>query len=158
MEALKSQLCLSCGLCCDGNLFASVALGKSEAATLKAQGLGVVDAQGRLKLPQRCAALEGCHCRVYAARPFVCRRFDCLLARSLTEKDLPFEDALQIVAEAKRKLARVEALLPPPREGEGAGPVRRAAALSQSGQPVSDEARAAWDDAEQHLRRHFVPD
>jgi Fe-S-cluster containining protein len=145
-------------MCCDGNLFSFVALSGEEAQTLKTAGLEVLDVGGKLRLPQRCGALDGCHCRVYAQRPFVCRRFDCLLARSLTDKELPIDEALGIVAEAKEKLARLEGLLPRARKGEPSGAVRRAAMLHQSGQRVSDAARAAFDEAEEFLRRHFVPD
>jgi len=109
---MKSQLCLACGLCCDGNLFAFVALSSPEAQALRGEGLAVIDDRGRLKLAQRCSALEGCRCRVYDQRPFGCRKFDCLLARSLVEKDLPLSDALAIVDEAKARLARLEGLLP----------------------------------------------
>lgn len=158
VETLKSQLCMTCGMCCDGNLFSFVALSTAEATALKAEGLAVVDHEGRLKLAQRCGALDGCHCRVYEKRPFVCRRFDCLLARSLTEKELRLEEALAIVAGAKRRLGELEALLPRARAGEPSGPMRRAAMLSQSGVTVPDPARAAWDEAEAFLRRHFVPD
>lgn len=158
MESLKSQLCTACGMCCDGNLFSFVALSGAEAMALKAEGLAVVDHEGRLKLAQRCGALQGGHCRVYEKRPFGCRRFDCLLARSLTEKELPLDDALAIVAEAKLRLGRLEGLLPKASAGEPSGPVLRAARLSQSGVKVPDLARAAWDEAEAFLRRHFVPD
>lgn len=155
---MKSQLCLECGFCCDGNLFAFVAISSDEAQTLRSRGLAVIDDKGRLKLAQRCGALEGCRCRVYEQRPMGCRKFDCLLARSLVEKDLPLSDALEIVAEAKARLARLEGLLPKATPSDPSGPVRRAAALSQSGARVSDAARAAWDEAQDFLRRHFVPD
>ena len=155
---MKSQLCLECGFCCDGNLFAFVAISSDEARALRAEGLAVIDDKGRLKLAQRCGALDGCRCRVYEQRPSGCRKFDCLLARSLVEKDLPLPDALAIVAEAKARLARLEGLLPKAKPSEPSGPVRRAAALSQSGARVSDAARAAWDEAQDFLRRHFVPD
>ena len=158
MESPKSQLCTACGMCCDGNLFAFVAVSSDEARVLAAEGVKVLDDRGRLKLGQRCAALEGCHCRVYEKRPFACRRFDCLLARSLTDKELPLSEALAIVVEAKQRLARLEGLLSKPRVGDPSGPVRRAAMLHQSGKPVSDAARVAFDEAEQFLRRHFVPD
>ena len=153
-----SELCTSCGMCCDGTLFSFVAISASEAQTLTAAGIEVRDEAGRLRLLQRCGALEGCSCTVYAQRPFVCRRFDCLLARSLNEKDLPLADALEIVAEARARLGRLEGLLPRVKAGEPSGAVRRAAALSQSGRPVSASARAAWDEAQEFLRRHFVPD
>ena len=158
MEDLKSSLCLACGMCCDGNLFAFVAVTSDDAKVFKQAGVEVSDHSGRLRVPQRCGALDGCRCRVYEKRPFVCRKFDCLLVRALSDKELPLEDALGVVQEAKQQLSRLEALLPRAHAGEPAGPLRRAAALHQAGTVVSDEAKAAFDEAEEFLRRHFVPD
>lgn len=153
-----SQLCTACGMCCDGTLFSFVAISTEEARTLQAAGIEVRDEAGRLKLPQRCPALDGCKCTVYEKRPFGCRRFDCLLVRSVTEKELPLSEALEIVAEARARLERLEGLLPPRKPGEPSGSVLRAATLAQRGTAVSDSARRAFDEAEEHLRRHFVPD
>lgn len=158
MEALKSALCTACGMCCDGNLFSFVALNADEAKTLEAAGVEVLNQKGKLRVPQRCGALDGCHCRVYAQRPFVCRKFDCLLVRSLGDKELPLDEALQVVARARQHLEHLDGLLPRRTPGEPSGAVRRAAALAQSGTPVSDSARAAFDEVEEFLRRHFVPD
>src|SRR5688500_10797117 len=93
-----SDLCTACGMGGDGTLFSFVAISSEEGKTWRAAGIEVREEAGRLKLPQRCSALEGCRCTVYEKRPFVCRRFDCLLARSLKEKELPLEDALAIVS------------------------------------------------------------
>ena len=155
---VKGALCTACGLCCDGNLFAFVAVSAAEAGVLRQAGLEVAVEPSPARLPQRCAALDGCRCRVYEQRPFGCRKFDCLLARALTGKELPLDEALGVVDEAKQRLARLEGLLPPASKGAPAGPVRRAAMLHQSGVRVSDEARGAFDAAEDFLRRHFVPD
>jgi uncharacterized protein len=153
-----SALCTACGMCCDGTLFSFVAISSDEGRAVKALGVEVRDDAGRLRLPQRCSALEGCKCTVYAQRPFVCRRFDCLLARSLKEKELPLDDALAIVTQARERLNRLDGLLPRRKNGEPSGAVLRAATLAQSGTRVSDAARAAFDEAQDHLRRHFVPD
>jgi len=156
--ATASQLCTACGMCCDGTLFSFVALTGEEARPLRAAGVEVREEAGRLKLPQRCGALDGLRCTVYAQRPFVCRRFDCLLARSLTEKELPLDEALGLVAEARARLNRLEALLPARQPGEPSGAVLRAASLAQGGTEVSEVARRAFDEAQDWLRRHFVPD
>ena len=153
-----STLCTSCGMCCDGSLFSFVALSTEEARTLRIQGVDVRDEGGFLKLPQRCGALEGCRCTIYEKRPYVCRRFDCLLVRSLTEKELPLDEALQIVSDARAKLNRLDGLLPKRKPSDPSGAVLRAATLAQTGTPVSDSARRAFDEAQEHLRRHFVPD
>ena len=113
---------------------------------------------GVLKLPQRCSALEGCRCTVYEQRPFVCRRFDCLLVRSVTDKELPLNEAQGIVEEARARLNRLEGLLPRRKPSEPSGAVLRAATLAQGGTRVSDAARGAFDEAQDYLRRNFVPD
>lgn len=153
-----SELCTACGMCCDGTFFSFVAISSEEGRTLKAAGVEVRDEAGRLKLPQRCGALDGCRCTVYETRPFVCRRFDCLLVRSLKEKELPLEDALGIVTEARARLDRLEGLLPRRKAGEPSGAVLRAATLAQKGTRVSAAARGAFDEAQDYLRQHFVPD
>jgi Fe-S-cluster containining protein len=158
VSSAGSTLCLACGMCCDGTLFSFVALSAAEATTLKAAGVDVRDEAGRPRLPQRCSALDGCKCTVYEQRPFVCRRFDCLLVRSLDEKELPLDEALGIVAEARARLERLDGLLPRRKDNEPSGAVLRAATLAQGGTRVSDEARHAFDQAQEHLRRHFVPD
>ena len=153
-----SQLCTACGMCCDGTLFSFVAVTPDEARTLRGAGVEVRDDAGRLKLPQRCGALDGCRCTVYETRPFVCRRFDCLLVRSVTDKELPFDEAVGLVTEARARLNRLDGLLPQRKPNEPSGAVLRAATLAQQGTPVSASARAAFDEAQEHLRRHFVPD
>ncbi len=157
-SSIASKLCTTCGMCCDGTLFSFIAISSEEARTLRAAKVEVREEAGRLKLLQRCSALEDCRCSVYEKRPFVCRRFDCLLARSLTEKELPLDDALGIVAQARVRLARLNGLLPARKPGEPDGPVLRAATLAQRGTHVSVAARAAFDDAQDYLRRNFVPD
>ena len=55
------QLCLACGLCCDGTLFDNVQLGpRDDAPALKALGLPVEVTRGRTPVTlfrQPCAAL-----------------------------------------------------------------------------------------------------
>jgi uncharacterized protein len=94
----EESLCTACGLCCDGTLFGSVRLAPGEAARI---GLPVL---GEL-LPQPCAALEGARCAIYAARPAGCRAFDCLLLHALRDGEVGLDEALQTVAEARRRVA-----------------------------------------------------
>lgn len=158
MMSPASQLCTACGMCCDGTLFSFVALSSEEARVLKIEGHPVSPEPHFLKLPQRCSALEGTTCTIYDHRPFVCRKFTCLLSRALTDKELPLDEALGVVRDAREKLDRLEGLLPKKKAGDRLGPVLRAAQLAQSGTRVSDSARAAFDEAQGFLRRHFVPD
>ncbi len=100
MSAELESLCRACGLCCDGTLFTRVPLTVDEA--VPAVKLNVVTTQtGGRYVPQRCAALEGTVCQVYAERPLACRRFECLLFGALREGELSLSEGLAVVKRAQ---------------------------------------------------------
>jgi len=93
-------LCRACGLCCDGSLFARVPLSPTEVVPEAALAVVTNDKGGR-HVPQRCAALAGTVCQVYAQRPLACRRYECLLFGALRSGEVSLEDALAVVAKAR---------------------------------------------------------
>lgn len=105
---MSAKLCLSCGMCCNGVIFRDVKLQKDDdAGKLKNLGLPI----SRRILPQPCAALEGCRCRVYADRPTYCRQFECALFKNVMWGNLKATDALAIIRDARRKVKKVLRLL-----------------------------------------------
>jgi len=144
-----STLCQACGLCCDGTLFVRVSVTEGEAALLSRSGIST-ELRGKNKrvLPQPCAALEGTRCRCYADRPGPCREYVCLLAGAREGGEVSHDGALAIVAEARQRVASLEAKLSP-----AEGPVLRRARAQADG---SGEVREALDHLEAHLRRHFL--
>ncbi len=113
---LGEQLCLACGLCCDGTLFGHVQLRPDDdAQKLKALGLPV--AVSRAKPPvayflQTCAALcADCTCRVYPDRPLQCRTFECGVFKAAQDGRLEFSAALRLVKRARRRANQVRELL-----------------------------------------------
>lgn len=97
------RLCLACGLCCDGTLFTHVALTDEESRRLGFDGV----------LRQPCENLKAdCRCAVYAMRPKGCARFVCMLGRALEDKEVPFEEAVELVNEARRLREHIDALIP----------------------------------------------
>lgn len=110
------NLCLACGLCCDGTLFDNVQLGPSEDANkLKKLGLPVAVTRGRTALTyfrQPCTALcaDGA-CRVYADRPGQCRAFECGVYKEVQAERVLFPVALRLVKQARRKAERIRQLL-----------------------------------------------
>ena len=110
------DLCLACGLCCDGTLFGHVRLvAGDDAGKLKSLGLPVVAPRtGPMfkRFPQPCAALcaDGT-CRVYADRPAHCRRFECGVFKAARAGEIPFSNALRTVKQARRLADRVRRLL-----------------------------------------------
>jgi uncharacterized protein len=93
-------LCQACGLCCDGTLFTRVPLGPAEQVP-EARLAVVTNDKGGRHVPQRCAALAGTVCQVYAERPLACRRYECLLFGAVRSGEVSLEEALSVVAQAR---------------------------------------------------------
>ena len=110
------QLCLACGMCCDGTLFDGVQLEVGDdARKLKALGLPVSVSRGKTpiaRFPQPCAALctDGT-CRVYADRPSQCRIFECGVLKEAQADRITFAAALQSVKKTRRLAGQVRRLL-----------------------------------------------
>ena len=110
------QLCLACGLCCDGTLFDNVRLGPGDDAKgLKTLGLPV--AVSRASTPvtffrQPCAALcADRSCRLYADRPGQCRSFECGVFKDAQGGRVTFAAALRLVGQARRQADKIRGLL-----------------------------------------------
>ena len=63
------------------------------------------------KFPQPCAAFEGCRCRIYAERPQYCRKFECVLLKSVQTGTTDRKTAFGIVRAALERAEKVRALL-----------------------------------------------
>jgi uncharacterized protein len=115
------QLCLACGLCCNGVIFADVKLQPEEDADhLRALGLRLIlkaEAGGPRSAPraphfrQPCAVLDGCICRIYSERPEYCRQFECLLLKSVKAGRTRSPAALAIIRDARKRAEKVRRLL-----------------------------------------------
>jgi hypothetical protein len=110
------QLCLACGLCCDGTLFDNVRLGPGDdAQQLKALGLPI--SIPRTKTPvtffrQPCAALcADRSCRLYADRPGQCRAFECGVFKDAQAGRIKPAAALRLVKQARQRADGIRLLL-----------------------------------------------
>lgn len=106
------NLCLQCGLCCDGTLFRDVELQPGDdAAKLRALGLPLRN-DAVAKFPQPCAALcPDLKCRVYADRPARCRQFECALFKAVTAEKMEFPAALKTIRQTRQQAEKVRRLL-----------------------------------------------
>ena len=108
MSGSPSDLCLACGLCCDGTLFDHARVTKAEAKKLKGTAVElVVDSEGHPALRQPCGALKSKCCTVYEKRPKECRSFKCNLYVKVERGDLSVEEALPRIDEALALAAQV---------------------------------------------------
>lgn len=116
------RLCESCGLCCDGTLFAHVEVTPEELADLSGR---VTLSDDWSLLLQPCSALEGCRCSVYPSRPRICRAYRCSVLSGL-------EAGRLTEAEARAALDEVFALRSRLAAAVGEVDPRRAVQLARS--------------------------
>jgi len=126
-EFVLNGLCLTCGLCCNGVIFADVELQpEDDSVRLKALGFRFLPEPAKKnrghvagpktrtegkKFAQPCSALDGCRCTVYDQRPTHCRNFECLLLKSVEAGSNTPEAARRIIRLARRRVDRVRLLL-----------------------------------------------
>lgn len=112
----SEELCLACGLCCDGTLFDLVKLERGDdSGKLKALGLPITHSRGRepvARFPQPCSALCADRtCRLYADRPWQCRTFECRLLKDAKAGRTTYTAALPVVKQARRRADKIRRLL-----------------------------------------------
>ena len=99
-----SDLCRSCGLCCDGTLlFGRVRLEPQDTPEpLRLAGIIVTsDDTGRwFKLA--CAAHQHGCCQVYASRPSTCRSYECKLLRRFAKGAVTWAEAAAQIGRLRR--------------------------------------------------------
>lgn len=114
-DAVIGELCPTCGLCCNGVIFADVRLQPGDdAPRLRSLGLPVGTPRSGARLPrltQPCAAFDGSRCRTYADRPQYCRQFECVLLKSVQAARTEPAAALCIIRTARARADKVRRLL-----------------------------------------------
>ncbi|HEY1172846.1 MAG TPA: YkgJ family cysteine cluster protein [Verrucomicrobiae bacterium] len=105
------QLCLQCGLCCNGVLFRDVELQPGDdVGKLKTLAMPVRGKAGKFNQP--CVALGAdCKCRIYADRPTRCRQFECALLLDVMAGHTDTEPALKLIRSTRRKADKVLKLM-----------------------------------------------
>jgi uncharacterized protein len=109
----SQNICLSCGLCCDGSLIGFVQLEPEEIPVLR-EILELEEEDGKGFFLQPCSKFCDA-CTIYSQRPKSCDNFNCGLLKSVEQKELAFDAALEIIEEVKEKKLVIEkklAILP----------------------------------------------
>ncbi|HMJ91939.1 MAG TPA: YkgJ family cysteine cluster protein [Candidatus Acidoferrum sp.] len=109
MNGSAEQLCLQCGLCCNGVIFADGEL-QPDDDTARLENLGLKLKRGG-KFHQPCAVfVKGC-CGIYADRPSYCRAFECALLKSVEAGKISADRGVIIIRKARSRATRVDLLL-----------------------------------------------
>lgn len=155
----ESDLCQSCGLCCDGTLFSHFELKDGEAPPQCNDQLTIKPREGRrTAYLQPCSALRNATCKIYDHRPSVCRTFQCQLLKGFTRGAVSKEQAMNRIEQVKQTKAEVAKLL----GAERAGALDRLRFLqvldSKSGKRDQLQAKLAIGILEILLDQHFRDD
>ncbi|RDV13876.1 hypothetical protein DXT99_17775 [Pontibacter diazotrophicus] len=100
------NICLSCGFCCDGTVIGFVQLGREELPVLR-ELIDIDNANGEGFFLQPCNNYcDGCN--IYSKRPKQCANFKCGLLKSLEQKELNFDSAIETINVVKQKKIAIE--------------------------------------------------
>lgn len=112
-DSVAQDLCLHCGLCCDGTLFKDVELQAGDnAPSLAALGLPLKHLKAKVRFPQPCAALcADLRCRIYAGRPARCHEFECALFKAVANGRIKTAPALKLIRTTRQRAEKVRNLL-----------------------------------------------
>jgi Fe-S-cluster containining protein len=104
-----SELCISCGLCCQGILEKAAVLEPEEvelAEELNLKPFVTNDGIHKFHLP--CPLIEGNVCSVYnSPHPNVCKEFQCILLDQLLSDEISLEASLKIISKIKKYINQI---------------------------------------------------
>jgi Fe-S-cluster containining protein len=101
LDCSVDNICLGCGLCCDGTLYSHVELSDADdIESLRSRGLRLRQLDGKDRFQQPCSAASGGCCAIYEARPGTCRTYRCALRSKYDAGAVTAHDARQLIAEA----------------------------------------------------------
>lgn len=159
-----SNLCIDCGLCCDG-LFGRVVIEEGDdVPALKAANLVFTTEGGETSFSLPCPAFRGGCCSIYDVRPAVCRRFECELLATVERGELSEGKARSLIragTELRDRLRRdLEALVGERGKTIGALAATLAERAAAEPDPVAARLRVAHVTADfvalrTLLERHF---
>lgn len=102
MTELTETLCLQCGLCCNGVLFADVRHESGDCSPLFAEH------GPRVSQPCPAFNFKNCRCAIYAERPARCRKFECKQLRIVRAGEAKAQSALKRIRAAKKLAGEAE--------------------------------------------------
>ena len=125
-----SELCLACGLCCNGALHTSVPVRPEHIQLVRNLGLTIEKTDDhKLGFLQPCPLYQKDRCSAYPHHPPTCQEYRCALLQRYENGDVTLEDSLAITRTAKELLVGAARL--------GVGAV--------SGESLRFELAQSWD-------------
>ena len=105
-----SELCTSCGLCCQGIMEKAAVLEPDEVKLARDLGLKLfTSSDGINKFHLPCPLIEGNFCSVYMSpHPNVCKEFQCILLDQLLSGEISLEASLKIITKIKKYINLID--------------------------------------------------
>lgn len=100
------NICLPCGLCCKGILVGFVQLDREEMPIIK-QLMDIEEENDDGFFLQPCNKFVD-KCTIYSQRPKQCAKYKCRLLKSVEQKELDFDSAIEIINAVKIKRIALE--------------------------------------------------
>lgn len=108
-----SDLCIGCGMCCDGTYHLRGRLRPDrEAQPLSFYKNENFEEEGQSFFRMPCAHFNGTCCSIYESRYVACRGYRCKLLARFEDGKVSFDEAKEVVAKAKSLIAQVAAADP----------------------------------------------
>ena len=105
-----SELCLSCGLCCQGIMERAAFLESEEVERVRELNLEFYKTDdGIYKFHLPCPLIQGNVCSVYSGRhPNVCTEFQCILLEQLLNNEISLEAGMKIIYKIKKYMNQIK--------------------------------------------------
>ena len=116
IEMQSEELCLLCGLCCDGSLFGMARVGMNDDRdALEKNWFVTMEEKGKQWFLQPCPNYRDEECRIYdcTAKPFICNHFKCVLLAACRNGEMAWGEAKAIIKNTKEMIRSVKSGLGP---------------------------------------------
>ena len=96
----EPSICIGCGLCCDGTLYATATVRSHDVSIVIAAGLAIEKGEKREFFRQPCPRFSCGSCTVYEVRPKVCRGYRCSLLEKVEAGEISTSLAREVIQKA----------------------------------------------------------
>jgi uncharacterized protein len=96
----ESSICIGCGLCCDGTLYATATVRSQDVSSVIAAGLIIEKDEEREFFRQPCPRFSCGSCTVYEIRPKVCKGYRCSLLEKVEAGEISTPLAREVIEKA----------------------------------------------------------
>jgi len=110
----KNELCLACGLCCQGYLHSKAALGDMERSRAEMLNMEISEKKGKFFFVLPCPHHRRNFCTIYEDRFNVCRRYECALLEKWSCGEVSWDSALETIETLRARFQQIKSKSPVP--------------------------------------------